>query len=380
MMNNRKKVAVLGCTGSVGMQTLDVISKMSGEFCVHSLTAHSRVEEAVKLAHKFHPHALIITGDCDKDKVRADVPKGTSVYFSSEDIKYACQGADIVLLSILGIAALPAFEYCLKEGIPVALASKEAMVCGGAVARKLMNETATPVYPVDSELSAIFQCLRGNEMRSIDRILLTASGGPFRCTPIEEMKHVTKEMAIAHPNWSMGQKISVDSASMANKGLEIMETRWLFDIPADKISVVVHPESIVHSAVEFADGAVMAQLGFADMRLPIQYALKYPAREQRVVERVDLFKIGALHFEPADTRKFPCLGLAYEAIKEDSSLQLVFNCANEFAVDRFLKDKIAFNDIPLEIERAMGHFSGMRITSFEDIYAADKEIRNYLAY
>lgn len=380
MADERKKVAVLGCTGSIGSQTLDVIANMSDKLRAYSMTAHSRADEAVKLANIFKPEVLVITGACDRDKIINAVPKCTKVYFSDKDIFYACEGADVVLLSILGIAALPAFEYCLKAGIPIALASKEAMVCGGAVGRALMEKTNTPVYPVDSELSAIFQCLEGNEKREIDSILLTASGGPFRNTPLEDMANITKEMAVAHPNWSMGQKISVDSATMANKGLEIMETRWLFNIPADKIKVVVHPESIIHSAVEYADGAVIAQMGVPDMRLPIQYALRYPIRELRIVDKLDLFSVASLHFEPADERRFPCLALAYEAIREGGALQLVFNCADEMAVGKFLKGEIGFTDIPLKIEKAMEHFKNLKIASFEDIYLADKEIRSYLAY
>jgi 1-deoxy-D-xylulose 5-phosphate reductoisomerase len=376
-MDDRKKVAILGCTGSVGMQTIDVISKMSDEFEIYSLTAHSRAKEAAILAAKYEPKLLCITGKCDKNTVEGLISDKTKVIFSQEGVMKACEGADIVLLSILGIAALPAFEYCLKNHIPVALASKEAMVCGGRVARDLMDYTSTPVYPVDSELSAIFQSLRGNKMEDVEKILLTASGGPFRNFSIDEINCATKEQALKHPNWSMGQKISIDSATMANKGLEIMETRWLFDIPADKITVVVHPESIVHSAVEYKDGAIIAQLGATDMRLPIQYALNYPKRETRIVEKLDLFKIASLHFEKADENRFPCLRLAYEAIKSKYALQLVFNCANEFAVDWFLKDKIQFGEIPLVIERAMERFSTLKVSNFSDIYLADGEIREY---
>ena len=377
-MDNVKKIGVLGCTGSVGMQTLDVIKKLPERLEVYSLTAHSRYKEAVELANEFRAQVLVITGKCDENYVRSNINAATRVYFGKENIRAACDGADTVLLSIMGIAALPAFEYCLKNGIPVALASKEAMVCGGSVARALMDKTKTPVYPVDSELSAIFQCLRGNEKRDVERILLTASGGPFRTTPKEKIKFVTKEQALKHPNWSMGQKITVDSATMLNKGLEIMETRWLFDIPADKITVVVHPESIVHSAVEYKDGAVIAQLGATDMRLPIQYALLYPSRKYSVVNKIDLFKLKTLNFEPADPEKFPCLKLAYEALKGDSAGQLVFNCADEFAVDMFLNDKIKFFEIPAVIENAMSHFSSLRVSSFADIYEADKAIREYL--
>ncbi len=377
MQSKRKKVAVLGCTGSVGRQALDVISQMSDRFCVYSMTAHSHIRDVYELAAEFKPQRIGFSGSVLLDE--NELPEDTQVFYGKEGILRACEGADIVLLSILGIAALPAFEYCLKNGIPVALASKEAMVCGGAVARKLMDDTRTPVLPVDSELSAIFQCLRGNDINDVERILLTASGGPFRSFALEQMKDITKEMALKHPTWTMGQKITIDSATMMNKGLEIMETRWLFDIHASKITVVVHPESVVHSAVEYKDGAVMAQLGAPDMRLPIEYALNYPERNTRVVDRLDLFKVSSLHFERADMRKFPCLALAYEAIADGGALQLVLNCANEFAVDWFLKDKIGFSDIPKVIERAMVRFSDLKVNSFEDIYEADREIRSFCA-
>lgn len=374
----RKKIAILGSTGSIGVNTLHVLRDMKEEYEVTALTAHSNAALLLEQAQEFRPAFLGLSGEnADRETLRENAPRGTRLAFGREALLEACSQADMIVLAVVGIAGLPAFEYCLRNRIAVAFATKEALVCGGRLARDLMDVTGTPVYPIDSELSAIFQCLRGNEMREVRQILLTASGGPFRRASLEEIQSATVEQALKHPNWSMGAKITIDCATMINKGLEVMETRWLFDIPAEKITVVVHPESIVHSMVEFSDHAIMAQLGSPDMKIPIAYALSYPRRLENDVQPLDIFAAGSLHFERPDFEKFPCLGLAYEAIKSDNYLQLVLNSANEVAVEAFLHKQIGFMDIARLIEQAMHHFGSLPIASFSDIYAADGEIRAY---
>lgn len=376
-MGNLKRVAVLGSTGSIGKKTLAALADMRDRFIVTAITAHENMTVLARQAWDFSPAFVGVTGACDIHSLREAMPQGTAVCGGPRALLEACDYADIVVLSVVGIAGLPAFEYCLKKGIPVALANKEAMVCGGRLARDLMDATGTPVLPVDSELSAIFQCLEGNKKQDVKSIWLTASGGPFRTASLAEMQQATKAQALRHPNWNMGAKITIDCATMINKGLEIMETRWLFDIPADKIHVVVHPESIVHSMVEYVDNAVIAQMSVKDMRLAIVHALTYPDRVASGVERLDLFAVSALHFEQPDLLRFPGLALAYQAVKSDDSLQLVLNSANEVAVDLFLHDRIRFMDIAHIVELGMLRFSGRSVRSFEELYELDREVRGY---
>ena len=268
-----KKIAILGSTGSIGTNALAVLRECRDEFCVASLTAHANGRLLMRQAEEFCPEYIALTDENAAAELRAEHPE-REIGAGSAALVEACRGADMVLLSVVGIAGLPAFEYCLKNGIAVLLATKEAMVCGGRLARDLIAQGKAPVLPVDSELSAIFQCLQGSAQSSVDKILLTASGGPFRTMDAERIRHATVEQALRHPNWKMGSKITIDSASMANKGLEIMETRWLFDIAPEKIQVVVHPESIVHSMVQFEDHSVMAQLAVPDMKLSLIHIWK----------------------------------------------------------------------------------------------------------
>lgn len=366
------KIAILGSTGSIGKSALAAISLHPDRFTVTALTAHRNMKLLLEQARIFHPAYLAASGAEFPEK-----PAGVRCATGSEAILEACEGADVVLLAIMGMAGLPAFEYCLKNGIKVALATKEAMVCGGRLVRELMDKTGTQVLPVDSELSAIFQSMAGHTKEDVRKILLTASGGPFRTWDAERIRNATKAQALKHPNWDMGAKITVDSATMMNKGLEIMETRWFFDVAPDKIQVVVHPESIVHSMVEYYDHSVLAHLAQPDMRLPILYALTYPERMDSGTPELDLFRMGTLHFEKPDPERFPCLALAYEAVKNDGALQLVLNSANEVAVDCFLKDRFGIMGIYDMVANAMGKFSDVRIGSFEDIYRIDREIRAY---
>lgn len=371
----KKKIAVIGSTGSIGINALDVIRNYSDKFTLVAITGHTNIDILQQQVNEFNPLYAALTGFNQKPESLYGCNK---IGYGPDSVFEACSLADVVLLSVTGIAGLPTFEYCLKNNIPVALATKEAMVCGGRLARELMDKTKTPVLPVDSELSAIWQCM--SDVNPVKKIYLTASGGPFRTWSCEQINTAKLEDALAHPNWNMGSKITVDCASMVNKGLEIMETRWLFDISSENIEVVVHPESIIHSMVEFNDNAILAQLGDRDMRIPIMYALSYPERLESPYAPLNLFDIAALHFEKPDMQKFPCLQLAYEAVKNDGTLQLVFNSANEYAVEKFLNRSITFSNIYNIIEKAMLKFSNISASSFDDIYRIDREVRAFLSY
>ena len=371
----RKKIVILGSTGSIGKNKLDVLRGMQETYEVYGLAAHKSVRELLAQAAEFRPARLALT-DAAASREAAEGFAG-ELLAGPQALCDICEGADLVVLSVVGMAGLPPFVHCLRRGIPVALATKEAMVYGGRLARDLMDATGTPVLPLDSEISAIFQCLQGNKKAQVAEILLTASGGPFRTWPLERVRQATLAEALKHPNWSMGAKITIDSASMANKGLEIMETRWMFDIAPEKITVVVHPESIVHSAVRYLDGSVMAQMGATDMRLPIAYALQYPDRLPNCARALDLFAVGTLHFEQPDYEKFPCLRLAREAVTEGAAMQMVFNAANDAAVALFRRGAIGFWQIGEVIRAAMDSFRGTEVASFEEIYARDAEIRSF---
>ena len=371
----RKKIVILGSTGSIGKNTLDVLRGMQETYEVYGLAAHQSAQALLAQAAEFRPARLAVTDEAAAREA-ADGFAG-EILAGPQALCDICEGADLVVLSVVGMAGLPPFVHCLRRGIPVALATKEAMVYGGRLARDLMDSTGTPVLPLDSEISAIFQCLQGNKKAQAAEILLTASGGPFRTWPLERVRQATLAEALKHPNWSMGAKITIDSASMANKGLEIMETRWMFDIAPEKITVVVHPESIVHSAVRYQDGSVMAQMGATDMRLPIAYALQYPERLPNCARALDLFAVGTLHFEQPDYEKFPCLRLARVAVGEGAAMQMVFNAANDAAVALFRRGAIGFWQIGEVIARAMESFRGAEATSFEEIYARDAEIRAF---
>ena len=374
---NKKRIAILGSTGSVGKNTVEVIERYPDVFQVTAVTAHSHIEDLLEQAKRLKPEFVGLTGPADYHALQerlGDIRLG----MGQEALLEACDTADLVVLAVVGIAGLPAFLYCLKKGIPVALANKESLVCGGRIARQLMEETGTPVLPVDSESYAIFQCLEGAKREDVASVYLTASGGPFRTSSLEEMKRATVKDALKHPNWDMGAKISIDSATMFNKGLEIMETRWLFDIPAERIHVVVHPESVVHSLVEFKDNSLLAQMGVSDMKLPIAGALAYPKKLNQSVRPLDLYELGSVHFEKPDLERFPCLALAYEAVRSENSLQIVLNAANEVAVAWFLAGAIGFLDIAKVLEKAMKKFGGYVISNENEIYEIDKEVRAFL--
>ena len=370
------KIAILGSTGSIGTQALDLCARHPDQFRVTALTAKHSREKLFEQVRRFRPEMAGLV-----DGIRAeDIPEDLKFcrWMSGKEALHAAAAeaeADQVLVSIVGIAGLQSVLDALEAGRQVLLANKEALVTGGHLVMELAARKGKPILPVDSEHSAIFQCLQAAGPTRPSRILLTASGGPFRTWDKEQILRATREQALRHPNWDMGAKITVDSASMFNKGLEIMEARWLFDMPAEKIQVVVHPESVIHSAVEFEDGAVLAQLGVPDMRVPIGYAMTYPRRAATGVAAPDLFALGKLTFEKPDEEKFPSLRMAKEALKAGGAACTVLNGANEEAVAAFLRGEIAFGDIFTRVERALDRLSGLPAGNFEEIFEADRLAR-----
>ncbi|MBR3098486.1 MAG: 1-deoxy-D-xylulose-5-phosphate reductoisomerase [Clostridia bacterium] len=371
-----KKIAVLGSTGSIGSQALDICARHPEEYRVVALTARSSREKLFEQVRAFRPEMAGLTEPIGPEEIPEDL-RFCRWMTGKEALRAAAAevDADQVLVSIVGIAGLQSVMDALSAGRQVLLANKEALVTGGHLVTELARKMKKPLLPVDSEHSAIFQCLQAAGGNQPVKILLTASGGPFRTWTKEQIRNATREQALRHPNWSMGAKITVDSASMINKGLEIMEARWLFDMPGDRIEVVVHPESIVHSAVEFEDGAVLAQLGIPDMRVPIGYAMSYPKRMSTGVSGPDLFALGRLTFEKPDTDKFPALVLAREALEAGGAACAVFNGANEEAVAAFLRGEISFGKITEKVNDALEKLVGLPGTCIEEIFEADRKAR-----
>ena len=371
-----KKIAILGSTGSIGTQALDLCRRHPDRYKVTALTARGSKEKLFEQVREFRPETAGLTEGFDP----AEIPEDLKFcrFLSGKEALHAAAAetdADMVLVSIVGIAGLQGVMDALKAGKQVLLANKEALVTGGHLVTDLARKAGKPLLPVDSEHSAIFQCLQADGTNKPVKILLTASGGPFRTWNKERIRKATKAEALKHPNWNMGAKITVDSASMFNKGLEIMEARWLFDMPEDKIEVVVHPQSIVHSAVVYQDGAVLAQLGEPDMRVPIGYAMAYPERIETGVPAPDLFKLGSLTFERPDEEKFPALRLARECLRAGGAACTVFNGANEEAVAAFLREEIPFGEIAVRVERALDKLAGLPADCIGDIWEADRRAR-----
>ena len=371
-----KRISILGSTGSIGTQALDLCARHPEEYRVTALTAKSSKEKLFEQVRRFRPEMAGLLDGISASEIPEDL-RFCRFLSGKEALRAAASEveADQVLVAIVGIAGLQSVLDALNAGRQVLLANKEALVTGGHLVMDLARRMGHPILPVDSEHSAIFQCLQGAGPNRPEKILLTASGGPFRTWKKEDIRRATRAQALNHPNWSMGAKITVDSASMFNKGLEIMEARWLFDMPAEKIQVVIHPESIVHSAVEFADGAVIAQLGVPDMRVPIGYAMAYPRRIETGVTGPDLFSLGRLTFERPDEDKFPSLRLAKEALENGGAACTVLNGANEEAVARFLREEIPFGDIYTLVARAMDRLAGLPAGNFEEIFEADRKAR-----
>lgn len=371
-----KKVAVLGSTGSIGTQALDVIRQNRDKFEVTSLTCGKNIERLSKQIEEFSPK-LAVTADAEDASRLAELHPEIEIMYGEEGLIAAAEdGSEIVLNSLMGMRGLVPTYRAIKAGKDIALANKETLVAGGELIMDTVQRAGVRLLPVDSEHSAIFQCLQGNQGKPVKKILLTASGGPFRGYSKKELEEVTLEQALRHPKWTMGQKITIDSATMMNKGLEVIEARWLFAVPLSDIQILVHPQSIVHSAVEFEDTSVIAQMGLPDMRIPISVALGYPERIPYEGRGLDFFKEGAsLTFEAPDTDVFGCIRLAYEASAAGGSYPVVMNAANEVLVDQFLKGKIRFVDIEKNIEKILELHTPSYNLGLNDIINIDQEIR-----
>ncbi|MEW5706835.1 MAG: 1-deoxy-D-xylulose-5-phosphate reductoisomerase [Actinomycetota bacterium] len=350
-----KNIVILGSSGSIGKQTVDIIKRHPDLFKVVGLSVQSNIKVLETQITELKPKVVAITDEAAAKSFKDKNYEGIEIITGLDGLEYlaAYSDANIVLNALVGSVGLKSTLSALKAGKILALANKESMVAGGAIVNRIKEESGATIIPVDSEHNAIFQCLVGECKDEVERLIITASGGPFRGRSFNDLKSVTVEEALAHPRWTMGPKITIDSATLMNKGLEVIEARWLFDMPYEKIDVVVHPQSIVHSMVEFKDGSIKAHLGKTDMRIPIQYALSYPERLPSPLPSLNLIEVGQLTFEKPDIKNFPCLKLAFESIKRGKTYPAVLNAANEEAVAAFLKKKISFTTIPYVIEKVM---------------------------
>jgi 1-deoxy-D-xylulose-5-phosphate reductoisomerase len=378
-----KRLAIIGSTGSIGQNTLRVIEHLSDRFRVFALAANSTVDVLAEQTAAFRPSVVAITDttrvDTFRNFCRAKGVPVPEVVTGEQGLRQIASAAevDIVVAAAVGAAGLAPTYSAVASGKTVTLANKEAMVMAGELLRSKAKETQATIIPIDSEHSAIDQCLRSGRMNEVKRLILTASGGPFRQTPVEQFPEISPEQALRHPVWKMGKRITIDSATLMNKGLEVIEARWLFDLAPEKIDIMVHPQSVVHSMVEFVDGSIMAQLGTADMRTPIQYALTYPERLPSPVADLDWAAVSQLEFMPTDRNKFPCISLAYQAIHAGGTMPAVLNAADEIAVGAFLDRKITFPDIPKLIEKTVNAHPNSAADSIESIIEADRWARHY---
>ncbi len=373
-----KQLAILGSTGSIGTQTLDVVRQHPEAFSVYALTAHRSVDVLIQQALEFNPAVVCIADESCYPRLRdalSDLPIRVMAGEKAIAEMVTMPQIDVVVAAMVGYAGLRPTIEAIRAKKTIALANKETLVVAGEIICRLAQRYKVPILPVDSEHSAIFQSLVGEDMVSVEKLLLTASGGPFRTFTYEQMQHVTAAQALQHPNWEMGAKITIDSASMMNKGFEVIEARWLFDIPVDKIQVLVHPQSVIHSAVQFVDGSVKAQLGTPDMRMPIQYALTYPQRWQSDVPRLDLFKTQQLTFEEPDLQRFPNLRLAYEAIAQGGNMPCVLNAANEVVNLAFREGTCGFLQMSDVIASTMQRTTFIAEPTYEDYVQTDREAR-----
>ena len=373
-----KQIAILGSTGSIGTQTLDVVRQHPSEFSIYALSAHRSLDLLIQQALEFNPAVVCIADEHLYQPLRealSDLPIKVMAGEQAIAEMVTMPAIDVVVAAMVGYAGLRPTIEAIKAKKTIALANKETLVVAGEIICRLAKRHQVSILPVDSEHSAIFQCLVGEDMHSVEKLLLTASGGPFRTFTYEQMQHVTAAQALQHPNWEMGAKITIDSASMMNKGFEVIEARWLFDIPVEKIQVLVHPQSVIHSAVQFVDGSVKAQLGTPDMRIPIQYALTYPARWLSDVPRLDLFAVKQLTFEEPDMQRFPNLRLAYEAMEKGGNMPCILNAANEVVNLAFREGKCGFLQMSEVIEQTMATTSFITEPTYEDYVQTDKEAR-----
>jgi 1-deoxy-D-xylulose-5-phosphate reductoisomerase len=374
----KKQITILGSTGSIGTQTLDVIRRNPDKFEVYAITANNQDDLLIEQAKEFHPEFVVIANEAKYEKVKDALSAlPMKVYTGAQAIAdvASMNSADIVVTAMVGYAGLLPTINAIKAGKTIALANKETLVVAGELIQKLVQEYHSGIIPVDSEHSAIFQCLAGEEQNEIEKLIITASGGPFRTKSIEELATVSKADALKHPNWSMGAKITIDSASMMNKGFEVIEAKWLFGIDPKNIEVVVHPQSIIHSMVQFSDGAIKAQLGMPDMKVPIQYALTYPDRTASTFPRIDWRMCSRLDFEQPDVSRFRNLQLAFDAMKQAGNKPCVLNAANEIVVRAFLNDRISFLKMSDIIETMLAKTNYIPTPSLDDYIECDKETR-----
>lgn len=378
LVENRKNIAILGSTGSIGTQTLDVISEYPDRLYPSLLTANRNVDLLIEQALKFKPRRVVIAqSDCYSKLHDALAGEPIEVMCGQQAIAdaAAADDVDIVVTAMVGYSGLAPTISAIKAGKTIALANKETLVVAGELITRLVKQYGSRLVPVDSEHSAIFQCLVGEDPESVDKLILTASGGPFRTRPKEELYGVTRADALNHPNWSMGAKVTIDSASMMNKGFEMIEARWLFGIPSERIEIVVHPQSIVHSMVAYSDGSVKAQLGLPDMRLPIRYALNYPERLPSACRKMSVADYANLTFEAPDREKFPLLDMAFDAIHCGGNVPCALNAANEIAVAAFLADRIGFMQMPEVVAEAVARNRFIASPTYDDYVATNAEIR-----
>lgn len=377
-MSSKKRIAILGSTGSIGTQALEVIAANPDVFEAEVLTAQRNADLLIEQARQFNPNAVVIADDAHYEKVKAALlPLDIKVFAGENALASVVQmeSVDLVLTALVGYSGLKPTIKAIEAGKNIALANKETLVVAGELITTLAREKGINIYPVDSEHSAIFQCMVGEFHNPIEKIILTASGGPFRGKKKNELVHVTKAQALKHPNWTMGAKVTIDSASLMNKGLEVIEAKWLFGLKPEQVEVVVHPQSIVHSLVQFEDGSIKAQLGLPDMRLPIQFAMAYPERIKSRFPRFDFAQYPALTFEQPDTETFRNLALAFEALARGGNMPCVLNAANEIAVQEFLQDRIGFLQMSDVVEQCLSKMDYIASPALEDYVNTDKETR-----
>ncbi len=378
MKEEKKRIAIFGSTGSIGTQALEVIASHSDKFEVEVLTAQNNASLLVEQAKKFSPNAVVIANEAHYEFVKQALSSTHVKVFAGENSLASVaqmETIDLVLTALVGYSGLKPTIKAIEAGKSIALANKETLVVAGELVTKLAREKGVNIYPVDSEHSAIFQCIVGEFHNKIEKVILTASGGPFRGKKISDLRSVTKAQALKHPNWSMGDKVTIDSATLMNKGLEVIEAKWLFGVDATQVEVVVHPQSIIHSLVQFEDGSIKAQMGLPDMRLPIQFALSYPERLKSDFPRFDFINYPALTFEKPDTETFRNLALAFGALDRGGNMPCVLNAANEVAVAEFLKEKVGFMEMSDIVEQCLAKISYIKSPSYEDYVNTDKETR-----
>lgn len=378
----KRNLALLGSTGSIGRQTLEIARKFGDRIRICTLTAWSNKDLLVEQALEFSPECVVIGREELYESVCRELRgTGISVRTSPDGLVEAASwpGVDTLVSAVVGSAGVRATIAAIECGSRIALANKETLVVAGELIMPLAHRYGAEIIPVDSEHSAIFQCLQGEQMCSVDRLVLTASGGPFRGRNPESFSEITPDEALAHPNWNMGPKITIDSATLMNKGLEVIEAHWLFDLPVDQIEVIIHPQSIIHSMVTFRDGSTKAQLGMPDMKLPIQYAISYPERWEAFHSSVDWESVGPLEFERPDTDAFPCLGIAYDALRTGGHAPAILNAANEAAVELFLRREISFCEIPMLLTAVMRDDAGTGVMSIESLLESDAWARRRVA-